>query len=196
MNTRIFTLLAWLAATAGAQDVCFAYTSSAITECAITSSPVTSSPVTTSSDLPDPTKTVTVTMPECRSAGCDACTYTRTYTKTGTIFHPTGTACQTWTVKEIYPAVSTSPAIVQKPTDASDGFSTTVATCIATCGAPKVTATLEYPTGGKTFTSGTDTSSKPTSARSGAPVAVVSGAAARASNGLTFVIAAAILGCL
>lgn len=182
MNSLIFALVSWLTA-AAAQDVCYAYSSSAITEC---EAPITST-LTSTSAPPDPTKTITVTMPECRSASCEGCTYTRTYTKTGTIFHPTGTACQTWTVKEVYPGVSTSPVILQS-TGLPDGFTTTVATCTNTCGASKVTATLEYPTGGKTFTTGTTGGST-----SAPPVPVVTGAAATTGAGLSFVAAAAML---
>lgn len=139
------------AAVASADD-CLSYSITTITDCEPEPTPAPSV-VTVAAPAVTEIKTVTVVMPACHvCAECEAdsakCAVTKTYVTVLDALCPTGHSKATYTVEEIYPGVTGTPALRTNKADCPAGFTSSVVTCNS-CGPIPITKTITYPTNGQ-----------------------------------------------
>lgn len=139
--------LAAVASAVASADDCLSY-SITITDC-------DPEPTAVTVQLPAVTevKTVTVVMPACHvcaecKADHDKCAVTKTYVTVLDAVCKTGLTKTTYTVEEIYPGVTGTPALQTNKADCPAGFTTSAVTCHE-CGPNGVTKTITYPTNGQ-----------------------------------------------
>ncbi|KAF7544025.1 hypothetical protein G7Z17_g10278 [Cylindrodendrum hubeiense] len=139
MKSVILLNTLWSALGAAQQ---YTYTTATVTECFSTTPTSFGQPAPTQG----PDNYWTVMMPECQYCECDGCTYTHEYTATFDVFYPKGTAPWPYSVREIYPGMSTLPIMATPTTKVPYGFTAAVKTC-RVCGNEPIAATLTYPRG-------------------------------------------------
>lgn len=121
MKSAILLSTSWLGLVAAQR---YTYTTRTVTEC-FSTTPASFGP-------PRPTQGLheicSITMPECQDYQSHGYTCTHEYAATFDSLLPQGTAPWPYTVKEIYPGMSTLP-IVAAPTKLPQGFAAALTTC-------------------------------------------------------------------